>query len=460
MSKGKKIGLISLVVVLFALALIGGWAYRTASIALGTKGHPASISEIITGIHETVMDPRAGFPGQDKINILCMGIDDNWTNSDEVYTHNARTDTLFLLTLDLDKQTASMLSIPRDTYTHIAGTHYSDKINSAYTTGGPERSIATVADLTGVHADHYIVLNIDATKKMVNALGGVNLNVEHPMRYDDNWGHLHVNLQPGFQHLDGSQAVGFARYRHPDPGMPPTPEDGDVRRTYRQHVLLKAMIAQAKTPANLANMDNLINVAMSTVHTDLTRTQLLDLANIYRTMQPDDIRTATLPGKSFIGPGGAWDFRLDPAQMKAYVAWMVNDDPTLLDHLTTIIVKNGTSVPGLAETVVKKLQSEGYTEVINGGNAPRPTVQLTGASAGSQGLPQTAILDSGVPDKTIPITLEQDLGVTATVARQPVKPNHVGWTPPPAVTISLGQDYADVIKDGAPPITTSGTSAN
>ena len=53
---------------------------------------------------------------------------------------------------------------------------------------------------------------------MVDALGGVDVNVEHEMHYDDNWGHLHVHLKPGFQHLNGDQAVGFARYRHGNAG--------------------------------------------------------------------------------------------------------------------------------------------------------------------------------------------------------------------------------------------------
>ena len=93
---------------------------------------------------------RLSRPG--RLNILCMGIDDNWTNRDEVYTAQARTDTLFLLTLDLNTKKATMLSIPRDTYAHIAGTKndWYFKINAAYETGGPQRAIATVDELLGV----------------------------------------------------------------------------------------------------------------------------------------------------------------------------------------------------------------------------------------------------------------------------------------------------------------------
>jgi LCP family protein required for cell wall assembly len=455
MSIAKRIILIA---VILLVAVVGGWAYHTASIAVGTKDHPANPFDTFTKSYQVAEDPRAGFPGQSKINILCMGIDDNWTNSDEVFTHNARTDTLFLLTLNLDDKTASMLSIPRDTYTHIAGTDYSDKINSAYATGGPTRSIATVAEMTGVQADHYLVLNIDATKKMVDALGGVDLTVEHPMHYDDNWGHLHVDLQPGLQHLDGEQAVGFARYRHGDPGARPSPEDGDERRMYRQHVLLRAMIAKAKTFGAITNSSSLFQTAMSTIHTNLTQTQMLDLASLYKNMQPDAIRTASLPGDSFKGPHGAWDYRLYPEQMKAYVDWFVRDDPTAIDHLTTIIVKNGTAVPGLAKQVVSKLKSEGYTNVIDGGNSPRSQVQLTASTP--NGLPHTVILDTGVPDNTVPSTLAQDLGVSAVIGRHPVKPNHLGWTPPPAVTISLGQDYATIAQANTPPVSPADTTAN
>ena len=134
----------------------------------------------------------------DRLTIVCMGIDDNWTNSDVVYTAQARTDTLFALTMDLNTKKVTMLSIPRDTYAHIVGTkndwHF--KINSAYETGGPDRTVATVNEFLGTTATHYLVLNIDATKKMVDALGGVDLNVEHEMHYHDKWGHLFIDSSP------------------------------------------------------------------------------------------------------------------------------------------------------------------------------------------------------------------------------------------------------------------------
>ena len=304
MSKGKKIALWSSLTVFFLLAVGGGVMLRTYGKMIHAGDGFIGLGRTIGGIGET-LHPKEGFPNQDKLTIVCMGIDDNWTNSDVVYTANARTDTLFVLTLDLKNKKATMLSIPRDTYAHIVGTkndwHF--KINAAYTTGGPIRTVATVNEFLGTSANHYMVLNIDATKKMVDAIGGVDVNVENEMHYHDKWGHLSIDLQPGQQHLMGDDAVGYARYRHPDAGKKVTPEDGDERRMYRQHLLLRAMVDKAKTFANVTQAPHLVDVAMGSIRTDLTRQQLFDLAAIFKGVQQSDIKTASIPGDDFRGRG-------------------------------------------------------------------------------------------------------------------------------------------------------------
>lgn len=445
MSKGKKIALWSSLSVFFVLALAAGVGLHTLGRMVG--GKHGGIREGIAGIGG-VFQPKEGFPGQDKLQIVCMGIDDNWTNSDVVYTAQARTDTLFVLTLDLNTKKATMLSIPRDTYAHIAGSKndWRFKINAAYETGGPQRTVATVNEFLGTTASHYLVLNIDSTKKMVDALGGVDVDVEHPMHYHDKWGHLSIDLQPGSQHLGGDDAVGFARYRHPDAGKRPTPEDGDERRMYRQHLLLRAMVDRAKSFANVTQAPHLVDVAMGTVRTDLTRQQLFDLAAIFKGVQQDDIQTASLPGEDFRGPGGAWLYRVDKDVAHAYADWLVKGDESAARRLVPVVVENGTSVPGLAGRAVAQLKALGYTDVTNGGNAPHPRLQM--ASATQRPAPaQTALLDTGVANKAAPQDIAALLGLEATVtARRPVQPNKVGWTPPATVTVTLGQDYAAIAK--------------
>lgn len=438
----KRIALGFLLV--FVVVAVAGFAtvyrlFRRGSHEKTGGAANVSIASTVTDIFRTMSDPEAGFPGQSHTTILCMGVDDNWTDKDEVYTKAARSDTLFILTLDLPTHKATMLSIPRDTYAHIAGTHWNFKINAAYQTGGPERAIATVNELLGVRCDHFMVLNIDATKKMVDALGGVDVNVEHEMHYHDKWGHLNIDLMPGVQHLTGDQAVGFARYRHPDAGAKGSPEDGDERRMYRQHVLFKAMASKAKSFGSFLQVNNLMDTAMSCIDTDLSRSQLIDLAAIYHGVQPDDIQTASLPGDDFRGPKGEWFYRIDPDKARNYVDWLVRGDAAGAHRLTPVVVKNATGVPKLAAIAVAQLKARGYTDVQNGGNSA-PNVHM---AAYTTAPPVTDILDTGVPDPDAAADVAAELGLTgAHAVRHPNQPNHLGWVAPAVVTVVLGQDYA------------------
>ena len=471
MSKGKKIALWSSLTVFVLVAIGVGALLRTYGKMIHAGGGMKGISNTLAGMDET-LHPKEGFPGQDKLTIVCMGIDDNWTNSDVVYTANARTDTLFVLTLDLKNKKATMLSIPRDTYAHIVGTkrdwHF--KINAAYTTGGPIRTIATVNEFLGTSANHYMVLNIDATKKMVDAIGGVDVNVEHEMHYHDKWGHLSIDLHPGQQHLMGDDAVGYARYRHPDDTRKVTPEDGDERRMYRQHLLLRSMVDKAKTFANVTKAPQLVDVAMGSIRTDLTRQQLFDLAAIFKGVQQNDIQTASIPGDDFRGKDGAWFLRIKPETAHAYADWLVRGDETAFRRLVTVVVKNGTQTPGLAQHAVEQLKAMGYTDVQNGGNADHPHLQMAALKSSAKAeVPRTALLDTGVADPAASQDIAALLGVASpATARRLLKPNKFGWTPLPTVTVTLGQDYAAAYKTAVasgvlpPPRTENGvpTSAN
>ena len=448
MSKGKKIALWSVFSVVLVLVVGASYLFGVYHKLITDKNGHISIPQAIHDAQETAFAPKEGFPGEDKLTIVCMGIDDSWTDSDVVYTSQSRTDTLFVMTLDLTKKTATMLSIPRDTYTHIAGTHTTTKINAAYATGGPERTVATVNEFLGTSATHYLVLNIDATKKMVDALGGVDVDVEHPMHYHDKWGHLSIDLQPGQQHLNGNNAVGFARYRHPDTGMRPTFEDGDERRMYRQHVLMRAMVDKAKTFANVTQAPQLVDVAMSTIRTDFTRQQLFDIAAIFKGVQQGDIQTASIPGDDFRGPGGAWDYAIKPEVAHAYADWLVKGDETASRPLVAVVVKNGTSVPGLAQFAADQLKAQGYTDVHNGGNAAPAHIHLASSTAAAKPeVARTVMLDTGVANPDAPQDVSILLGVESPVtSRRPVHPNKAGWTPDPVLTITLGADYAAAAK--------------
>ena len=147
--------------------------------------------------------------GRQKLRLLVLGLDENYTTSYQMYTNAARSDTMLAVDIDLASHQVGIISIPRDLWVHIPKSGYG-KINEAIADAGPLRSVKTVVDnLNFPPFDNYVVLRIDATKNLVNAIGGLDVNVEKDMDYDDSWGHLHIHLKKGPQHLNGEQAVGY-----------------------------------------------------------------------------------------------------------------------------------------------------------------------------------------------------------------------------------------------------------
>ncbi len=145
---------------------------------------------------------------KDKIMVMIMGVDEREGDV-------GRSDTLMVATLDPKKKKAAILSIPRDTRVKIKGNGF-DKINAAYAYGGYQLTQDTVENLLGVQMEHYVIINIQSFKKIIDAIGGVDINVEKRMYYEDIWdddGGLLIDLQPGMQHMDGKTAITYVRYR-------------------------------------------------------------------------------------------------------------------------------------------------------------------------------------------------------------------------------------------------------
>ena len=145
--------------------------------------------------------------------VMVMGVD---RRADDV----GRSDTLMVAALDMDTSKAALLSIPRDTRVAIEDNGY-DKINHAYAFGGHSLTQKTVENLLGVSMDHYILVDTKAFSRIIDAIGGVDLNVEKRMYYEDPWddnGGLVIDLYPGEQHLDGDKAIQYVRYRDGEAG--------------------------------------------------------------------------------------------------------------------------------------------------------------------------------------------------------------------------------------------------
>ena len=220
---------------------------------------------------------------KDKATVMIMGVD---KRNDDV----GRSDTLMVATLDPDKNQAALLSIPRDTRVKIKGHGY-DKINAAYAYGDRKLSQQTVEGLLGIKIDHYIVIDIHGFTKIIDALGGVDIDVEKRMYYEDPWdddGGLYIDLQPGMQHMDGKTAVTYVRYRD---------EEGDIGRIRRQQKFMKAVMDKLVSPAIIPRLPSMVSAMYDAVETDMSISELLSFLGTLQEAKDNGLKSEMLPGK-------------------------------------------------------------------------------------------------------------------------------------------------------------------
>jgi LCP family protein required for cell wall assembly len=149
-----------------------------------------------------------------------------------------RTDTIMLLHVPSSGPTV-LISVPRDSYVPIPG-HGSNKINAAYSFGGPSLLIQTLENVGGVKIDEYVETGLGGFADIVNAIGGVTLCPKRAMKDAK----AHINLKKGCQEMDGKTALGYARARYSDPR-------GDLGRVERQRETLAAIAKKTLSPGTL-----------------------------------------------------------------------------------------------------------------------------------------------------------------------------------------------------------------
>lgn len=233
------------------------------------------------------------FPAATSMNVLVLGVDHDYDNRAQIIkTTPGRSDSILIAHVDFVGRRISALTIPRDTAVSIPGRRGIYKVNAAHSFGGPDLLVQTIQSVFGITADAWVSVNFEGFQKIVDALGGVDINVEKRLKYDDNWGRLHVNLYPGYQHLNGYQAMGYVRMRH---------SDSDLKRSERQHQFLEAVRVKLKQPSTFLALPRVVDALNDSFKTGaMTRDQMYALANFARSLPKENIAVETLP--SFEGP--------------------------------------------------------------------------------------------------------------------------------------------------------------
>jgi len=288
------------------------------------------------------------FQGAERITILMVGTD----NSEGL----GLADTIIYAVVYPRTNEISAISIPRDSRVYIPKVGYT-RINASHSNGGLPLTIDTVQNLIGIPVDKYIEVNVPGLVKLVDAIGGIDIDVEKRMYYVDHSQKLHIDLQPGYQHLDGMQAMGYVRFRHD--------KVGDIGRMERQQKFLHAVLSKTFSQQSLVDIPKTIDVFLKTVKTNMSTRDLMSLKRIIETSGADSIVTETLPTTSVV-IGGADMLDLAPAQVQEIV------NRVLLHQGLAVEVLNGTTREGMAAQVGEELKQEGCT-VVKVGNASQQT---------------------------------------------------------------------------------------
>lgn len=242
-------------------------------------GVEGSIEEEMSVLVDPESEFFQAFKNANRVNMLVVGINDNLS------------DTIMLVSWDMDKDKVDIISVPRDTYYEREGhTGLGEKkINAAYVSGGIVETANAVSDvLMGIPINYYAVVDYDSVKNIVDGVGGVPIDVQQDMKYDDPSDDppLHINIKKGEQTLDGEKAVQYLRYRK---GY----KNGDIGRVSAQQEFMKALFKQCLRNGILDSA----KLITKNVKSDITIGAISKYALKATGLNADSIETYTMPGE-------------------------------------------------------------------------------------------------------------------------------------------------------------------
>lgn len=295
---GKRIFALLLIA---GIAVLGGKVYtkvqqstqKSVSIAAAAGDLAADALQNLSEMGETISEQVT----DTHVTFLLTGIDSALGGSDVI----------MLASLDLETGSVRVLQIPRDTFVNRQGST-SHKINAIYSSAAAKaRKTGKSADEAaeagnralrafletsfGITIDHYISVNTEGLRKIVDAVGGVDLTVPQDLNYDDESQDLHIHLKKGKQHLDGSGAEQFVRYRS---GY----QTADYGRMDAQKIFLSAFFHKIKTEFTLPTLIKLSSACIAYTDSDLSAADLVPLIRAAIQVSEENVKMITLKGQA------------------------------------------------------------------------------------------------------------------------------------------------------------------
>lgn len=371
--KGKKKKNIFLRVVLILILIIiiaGGILLYKRYTEEGWSG----VSKTILGHNEETVNKL------EKMYCLLLG------KSQEL------TDTIMLASYDPKTQEAALLSIPRDTFIGDNLNYASgwDKINSVYQIS-PDDLLEHVRNITGINVQYYLTVDTEALKALVDEIGGVYFDVPIDMHYTDRGQGLYIDLQAGYQLLDGDKSEQLVRFRHNSDGTTYPYEYGgeDLGRMRTQREFLSELLKQCIEKMDLNTILGFLDIAQQYVETNLNFNAIKDYIPYILEFNIDNLKTATLPGQSMQAGNGLWIYTVDETEAQDVINELfygitpttdstdgntIDDEGNVIDSTTDTLeepirveVLNGSGSSSNLSEVIGELEASGF-EVVQTGN--------------------------------------------------------------------------------------------
>ncbi|AGL03942.1 cell envelope-related function transcriptional attenuator common domain protein [Desulfoscipio gibsoniae DSM 7213] len=273
--------LVLLIIVAIGFVYNTGWAKNSLQSFIVSQ---AGQSAVDTGASlEQSKTPKSQIAQlKDPLNILVVGIDKASSINGPPRPGPWRADVIILVQVDPDREQVSLLSIPRDTRTSIPG-HGMEKIAHAHAYGAMPLTVAAVEELMGVRIDHYMSIDYVTFARMVDILGGIEIDVpRETITY-------HMHFKPGKQLMDGRQAYEYIHSRD-EP-------QGDIARIERQQLFLRTLLETVREQAGGLDLAKMYLEYRKGSEISLSFVDMLKLALFTRELKPDNLIMHTLPGK-------------------------------------------------------------------------------------------------------------------------------------------------------------------
>jgi LCP family protein required for cell wall assembly len=289
------------------------------------------------------------------MNILLIGSDRTDLPGDP-----GRSDTQMLVRLDPDTKSISMLSVPRDLRVLIPDHGY-DKMNTAYSYGGPALTVRTFMELTGLEVNHFVEVDFAGFWHTVNILGGIYIPVDHRYYNPESSDYKSIDIEPGYQLLDGHDALDFVRFRHD--------QHGDFTRMQRQQLFLKEMQRQSwRWSKDWSKVLRLIKAITAETTSDIdSLKRLKPLAELIFQVDTSHVSSVHLEGSTPMIAGVSYveatqeqidqavDAFTDPVRRS-----VETKGPAITKKMYRVRVYNGSGIPGVSAAAAEQLMALGY----------------------------------------------------------------------------------------------------